>query len=100
MIHIYYHVVSIPGYKAEMKSYFEEAKKFGVTSIVQKRNQPEYFMEVISADTDVGAQLKELSDLRKRMGIDKLFLNRKIYVDIFDKLLDVGEDGTTKITQF
>jgi hypothetical protein len=82
-----------------MKSYFDEAKRFGVTSIVQKRNQPEYFMEVMSGNTDVGAQLKELSDLRKRMGIDKLFLNRKIHVEIFDNLLDVGEDGTTKVTE-
>jgi len=98
VICIYYHVVSIPEYKSQMGPYFDEGKKFGLTSIVQKRNQPEYFMEVIAAKADMGAQLKELSDLRKNMGLDKFLLNRKIHVEIFDKLLEVEEDGTTKIS--
>ncbi len=76
-----------------MQSYFDEAKKFGVVSIVQKRNQPEYFMEIISSRQSVGEQLKELSDLRARMGMNKLFLNSKIHVEIFDDLLDAGEGG-------
>jgi hypothetical protein len=96
VIYIYYHVVSIQEYKSNMRPFFEEGKKFGLISIVQKRNQPEYFMEVISAKPDVGAQLKDLSDLRRTLGLDKFLLNRKIHVEIFDKLLDVGEDGTTK----
>jgi hypothetical protein len=53
-------------------------------------------MEVVSARESVGEQLKGLSELRARMGIDKLFLNNKIHVDIFDKLLDAGEAGTKK----
>ncbi len=98
MIFIYYHVLSIENYKSQIPPYFEEAKQFGVVSIVQKRNQPEYFMEVISAKSDVGAQLKNLSELRARLGITKLLLNSKIHVEVFDKILDTEKDGTEKIT--
>jgi hypothetical protein len=96
MIYIYYHVLSIEDYKSQITPYFEEAKKFGVISIVQKRNQPDYFMEVISAKSDVGAQLKNLSELRSRLGITKLLLNSKIHVEVFDKILETVEDGTIK----
>ena len=97
MIYIYYHVVSIDDYKSQIRPYYEEAKKFGVVAIVQKRNQPEYFMEVISAKSDVGAQLKGLSELRINLGITKLLLNRKIHVEIFDKLFDDEEEGLKSI---
>lgn len=90
MVYIYYHVVSIETYKAKMKSYFDQAKKFGVTSIVQKRHEPEYFMEIISTRSDVGEQLKGLSELRASMGMTKLLLNNKIHVEVFDEL--IGEN--------
>lgn len=98
MIYIYYHVLSIENYKSQIPPYFEKARKFGVVSIVQKRNQPDYFMEIISARPDVGEQLKGLSELRASLGITKLLLNSKIHVEVFDKILDTGEDGTEKIT--
>jgi len=99
MICIYYHVLSIDEYKSKMVPFFDEGRKFGLVSIEQKRSQPEFFMEFISARESVGEQLKGLSELRARMGINNFLLNNKIHVDIFDKLLDVAEDGTTRIAQ-
>lgn len=96
MIYIYYHVLLIPEYKSKIQSYFDEAKKFGLISIVQKRDQPEYFMEIISSKSSVGEQLKGLSELRASMGIEQLLLNRKIHVEVFDDVLDIREDGTNK----
>lgn len=96
MIYIYYHVLLIPDYKSKIRSYFDQAKKFGLILIVQKKDQPEYFMEIISSNSSVGEQLKGLSDLRASMGIDQLLLNRKIHVEVFDDIIDVREDGTNE----
>jgi len=95
MIYIYYHILYIEDYKDKIRPFYIEAKKFGLETIIQKRNQPDYFMEVITARDSIGEQLKGLSELRMSMGINKLILNDKIHVEIFDNLFE-DEDSTEK----
>lgn len=96
MIYIYYHVLSIDDYKSKLQAFCEAAKEFGLVSVVQKINQPEYFMEVITATQSVGEQLKGLSELRVQMGINKMLLNNKIHVEVFETVVEVGEGPANK----
>ncbi len=96
MIYIYYHVLSVDDYKSKLQAFCEAAKEFGLISVVEKMNQPEYFMEVISATQSVGEQLKGLSELRVRMGINEMLLNNKIHVEIFETVMDVTKASAKK----
>lgn len=93
MVYIYYHVTSVADFKEKITAYFEEGKKFGLQKFLQRTNQPELFMEIIGIDSNIGEPLKGLSDLRAKHGINKLILNNKIHVEVFDVLLESSEHG-------
>lgn len=89
MIYIYYRVSSASEFKAKMTSYFETARELGLVSLMQKKGEPELFMEVISETSDADCLMKRLSDLREKSGINKLIRENKIHKEIFDKILEV-----------
>ncbi len=87
MVYIYYHVTSVEDFKNRIAAYFEEARKFGLEKLMQRDDQPELFMEIVSVGSNIGEPLKGLSDLRAKHGINKLILNHKIHVEVFEQLL-------------
>ncbi len=91
MIYIYYTVTSIDDYKVKVSAYFEEGKRFGLEKLMQRGDQPDLFMEIVAAVSNIGEPLKGLSDLRAKYGINKFILNNKIHVEVFDQLLGSTE---------
>ena len=87
MVYIYYHVTSLNEFKEKVPAYFEEGKRFGLHQLMQRGDQPELFMEIVSVGSNIGEPLKGLSDLRAKHGINKFILNNKIHVEVFEQLL-------------
>jgi hypothetical protein len=87
MVYIYYHVTSVSDFKEIVSAYFEEGKKHGLERLMQRGDQPELFMEIVSVGANIGEPLKGLSDLRAKHGINKLILNNKIHVEVFEQIL-------------
>lgn len=97
MIYVYYHVTSVEEFKQKIAAYFAEGKSYGLEKIMQRADQPELFMEIIGVDSNIGGPLKSLSDLRAKHGMNKLILNNKIHVEVFDVLLGSSEKGNKTI---
>lgn len=97
MIYVYYHVTSTADFMEKIGPYFEEGREFGLEKIMQRVDQPELFMEIIDVDSNIGGPLKSLSDLRAKHGMNKLILNNKIHVEVFDVLLGSSEKGNKAI---
>lgn len=93
MIYVYYHVTSTDEFKEKIGAYFEEGKEFGLERILQRSDQPELFMEIVNVDSSIGEPLNALSHLRAKHGMNKLILNNKIHVEVFDVLLGSSEQG-------
>ena len=93
MVYVYYHVTSVTEFKEKIGAYFEQGKGHGLERVMQRVDQPDLVMELVNIDSNIGEPLKALSDLRAKLGINKLILNNKIHVEVFDVLLGSSEQG-------
>ncbi len=97
MIYVYYHVTAVEEFKQKIGPYFEEGRKFGLERIMQRVDQPDLFMELVDFHSNIGEPLNGLSVLRAKHGMNKLILNNKIHVEVFDVLLGSSEKGNKLI---